>query len=338
MTSLNDEVTITFCKATAMGPALRIRRNPKEAQIRVDLHHETAVIDVHLEGAIAGEVQVAIAIGHPNDPNPERLRKLAPVILSARSRWERVDLTGSSTNRATIRLGHELYFVCPAGIALDGVFLNRDGRRERVELRTCKYGLGPRGEPRFTQWEKDRESGLRRYSAMQAELSASVATPDTMLGDEEAALEGERPDLFNFLAQASLQELGNLSEEALASFTVFFLKGCIDEVKFMAELMQPSALRKRSLDWAKDEERIGGLMPNSTRVLAHILTHRELERRDVTELVGFDDRKSRRVTAMLHKRGIIAALTHRAAFRIAFPAALAPGLMPGPYPRLPRLS
>ena len=131
---------------------------------------------------------------------------------------------------------------------------------------------------------------------------------------------------------------GNLSEEAIASFTVFFLESCIDQVKFMAALMQPSALRKRILDWVKDEERIGGLMPNSTRVLAHILTHRELERKDVTEVVGFDDRKSRRVTAMLHKRGIIAAPTHRAAFRIAFPAALAPGLMPGLYPRLPRSS
>lgn len=38
----------------------------------------------------------------------------------------------------------------------------------------------------------------------------------------------------------------------------------------MAEFMQPSALCKRILDWAK-EERVGGLMPNSTRVLAHYL-------------------------------------------------------------------
>ena len=148
----------------------------------------------------------------------------------------------------------------------------------------------------------------------------------------------------SLLAECDLQRRndldgrGNLSEEALASFTVFFLESCIDQVKFMAELMQLSELRKRILDWAKAEERIGGLMANSTRVLAHILAHRELERKDVAEVVGFDDRKSRRVTAMLHKRGIIAAPTHRAAFRIAFPAALAPTLMPGLYPRLPRSS
>jgi len=99
--------------------------------------------------------------------------------------------------------------------------------------------------------------------------------------------------------------------------------------------MQPNALRKRIMDWAKEEERLGGLLPHSTRVLAHILTHRELERKDVTEVVGFDGRKARRVTALLHKRGIITTPTHRAPFRIALalPAAVAPSFMPGFYPR-----
>ena len=129
---------------------------------------------------------------------------------------------------------------------------------------------------------------------------------------------------------------GALSEEALASFTEFFLTTCLDQVTFMTELMQPAALRKRILDWAKDEERVGGVLPNSARALAHILTHRVLERKDVPEGVGFDERKARRVTAKLHERGIITAATHKAPFRIAFPASLAPGLMPGLYPKLLR--
>jgi Fic family protein len=128
---------------------------------------------------------------------------------------------------------------------------------------------------------------------------------------------------------------GALSEEALAEFTTFFLQVCLDQVEFMTKLMQPNALRRRIIDWAKEEERLGGILPHSTRVLAHILTHRELERKDVTEVVGFDDRKARRVTALLHKRGIIAAPTHRAPFRIALalPAAVAPSFMPGLYPK-----
>jgi Fic family protein len=134
----------------------------------------------------------------------------------------------------------------------------------------------------------------------------------------------------------ALDGRGNLSEEALADFTAFFLETCLDQVDFMAKLMQPADLYRRIIDWAKEEERIGGLMPNSTRVLAHILAHRELERKDVAEIAGFDERKSRRVTAALHKHGIITAPTHKAPFRIAFPAALAPRLMPGLYPPLPR--
>ena len=128
---------------------------------------------------------------------------------------------------------------------------------------------------------------------------------------------------------------GALSEETLAEFTTFFLGVCLDQVQFMAKLMQPNALRKRIMDWAKEEERLGGILPHSTRVLAHILTHRELERKDVTEVVGFDERKARRVTALLNKRGIITASSHRAPFRIALalPAAVAPSFMPGLYPR-----
>ena len=131
---------------------------------------------------------------------------------------------------------------------------------------------------------------------------------------------------------------GALSEEALAGFTEFFLAACLDQVKFMAELMQPAALRSRILDWAKDEERVGAIMPNSSRALAYILTNRELERKDVPEVVGLEERKARRVTARLHERGIITAPTHKAPFRIAFPASLAPGLMPGLYPKLHRSS
>lgn len=127
---------------------------------------------------------------------------------------------------------------------------------------------------------------------------------------------------------------GALSEEELANFTSFFLETCLDQIRFMAELMQPAALRKRIIDWAKEEERLGGIMENSHRALAHVLTNHELERKDVPEVLGLDDRKARRVTARLNERGIIAAPTHKAPFRIAFPASLAPALLPGLYPRL----
>ena len=43
----------------------------------------------------------------------------------------------------------------------------------------------------------------------------------------------------------------NLSEEALASFTHFFLETCVDQVSFMEGSMQPDWLRERILIWLK---------------------------------------------------------------------------------------
>lgn len=48
--------------------------------------------------------------------------------------------------------------------------------------------------------------------------------------------------------------------------TAFFLETCLDQVNSMAEVMQPAELYRRIIDKAKEEERIGGLMPNSTHV------------------------------------------------------------------------
>jgi hypothetical protein len=52
---------------------------------------------------------------------------------------------------------------------------------------------------------------------------------------------------------------GSLSEEALAEFTRFFLKVCIDQVDFMESLVQPDRLRTRILLWAEEEIRMGQL-------------------------------------------------------------------------------
>ena len=56
---------------------------------------------------------------------------------------------------------------------------------------------------------------------------------------------------------------GNLSEEALASFTHYFLETCVDQVTFMEGLMQPERLRARILLWAEEEARLNHLPPRA---------------------------------------------------------------------------
>jgi hypothetical protein len=49
---------------------------------------------------------------------------------------------------------------------------------------------------------------------------------------------------------------GNLSEEALAEFTRFFLATCVDQVTFMEGLMRPDTLRARILLWVEEQIRL----------------------------------------------------------------------------------
>ncbi|MFN4101647.1 MAG: Fic family protein, partial [Pararhodobacter sp.] len=125
---------------------------------------------------------------------------------------------------------------------------------------------------------------------------------------------------------------GNLSEEALARFTSYFLTSCIDQVDFMKSLVRPDELRGRLLVWAAEEIQADRLPARAGSVLESILFRGELPRGDVEVLLGSSDRTARRMTASLIERGIVTSETSRAPLHLAFPATLASRLMPGLFP------
>jgi Fic family protein len=125
---------------------------------------------------------------------------------------------------------------------------------------------------------------------------------------------------------------GNLSEEALAEFTRFFLSTCIDQVNFMEGLVQPERMRDRILIWAEEEIRAGALPPRSGAVLEAVLFRGELLRGEVETLLGTGERQARRVTSALIEREVLASESTRAPLRLTFPARLAPRWMPGLFP------
>jgi Fic family protein len=125
---------------------------------------------------------------------------------------------------------------------------------------------------------------------------------------------------------------GNLSQEALAAFTRFFLEICIDQINFMEQLVQPERLRARILLWAEEEIRVGHLLPRAGNVLEAVLYRGELPRSDVADLVATGDRQARRLISALIEKGVLTAETPRAPLRLAFPATLAPRWMPGLFP------
>jgi len=128
---------------------------------------------------------------------------------------------------------------------------------------------------------------------------------------------------------------GSLSEEALVAFTEFFLRTCIDQISFMAGLVQPDRLRTRILLWAEEEIRMGALPPKTGNVLEAVLYRGQLPRADVPGLLGTGERQARRVVAALTARGVLAADSTRAPLRLSFPATLAARWMPGLFPERP---
>ena len=125
---------------------------------------------------------------------------------------------------------------------------------------------------------------------------------------------------------------GHLSEEALAGFTEFYLRICLDQVAFMESLIQPDRLRTRILLWAEEEIRIGNLPPKSGNVLEAVLYRGELARADTAGVVGTGERQARRVVSALVDKGVLISESSRAPVRLVFPAALASRWMPGLFP------
>lgn len=125
---------------------------------------------------------------------------------------------------------------------------------------------------------------------------------------------------------------GHLSEEALAAFTDFFLKTCLDQVAFMEAIMQPDRLRARILLWAEEETRLGLLPPRAGSILEAVLYRGELPRADAAAVVGASDRHARRIVSALIELGVLSAEGARTPLRLVFPAALASRWMPGLFP------
>lgn len=125
---------------------------------------------------------------------------------------------------------------------------------------------------------------------------------------------------------------GNLSEEALADFIRFFLETCIDQVKFMDELVAPDKLRTRILSWANEEIRTKVLPPQSATILERILYQGELARDEIALMFDVGERQTRRYVEPLANLGVLVSETIRAPYHLAFPAKLAPQWMPGLFP------
>jgi Fic family protein len=125
---------------------------------------------------------------------------------------------------------------------------------------------------------------------------------------------------------------GALSEAALADFCRFFLECCLDQVRFMRELLQPGELQRRVDLYVRDEVDAGRLPDGSGAVMREALLAGTVVRGDVARLTGTSDRTARRVTSKLLERKLLVSDSHKAPLRLGIPLEVVERWFPRLYP------
>jgi Fic family protein len=132
--------------------------------------------------------------------------------------------------------------------------------------------------------------------------------------------------------QGDLDGRGSLSLSALRDFCEYFLKTCLDQVTFMASLLEPSELMRRIQLYCEDEERAERLPKKSFMLLREALLVGEFDRGRVGEITGYSERQGRRVLSELEGEGLLKSETPKGPVRLAFPVKVVERWFPRLYP------
>ena len=125
---------------------------------------------------------------------------------------------------------------------------------------------------------------------------------------------------------------GALSEQALRDFARFFLDTCIDQVRFMESLLQPSELLRRMKLYVDDEVSARRLPRGSLALLREAFLAGELDRGRAADLTGYRERRGRQILSALIDRGLLVSPGPRAPVRLGFPLDVLERWFPRLYP------
>ena len=123
---------------------------------------------------------------------------------------------------------------------------------------------------------------------------------------------------------------GNLSEAALQEFVLWFLRICLDQVRFMSSFFDLEALARRFHRYAERHET---LKPEAGLILEGVFLRGELERGEAMRAPGLPERTARRVLGELLSLGLLASDTPKGKVSLRFPAHALEDLFPRLYPQ-----
>jgi Fic family protein len=129
--------------------------------------------------------------------------------------------------------------------------------------------------------------------------------------------------------QGDLDGRGNLSERALADFVRWFLRVCLDQVRFMSSQFDIDRLSSRLQAYVASSER---LRPESARLLEEALRRGEFRRGEASRVTGLPERTARRVLRDLIDEGLLSSSKPKGPLSLRFPASTLDMLFPRLFP------
>ena len=125
---------------------------------------------------------------------------------------------------------------------------------------------------------------------------------------------------------------GSLTATGLLNFCIFFLEICIDQVDYMASILEPSELLRRMQMYCEDEIRAERLPKGSFDLLREALLAGSFERGKADAITGYKERQARSVLAELVAKGLLVSDSPKSQVRLGFPIDVVERWFPKLYP------
>lgn len=244
-------------------------------------------------GAFRANPEEEVRVGRHLPPSPERVSAFM-THFEQRFRMEPLGLGSRIVAMATAH--HRLNYVHP--------FLDGNGRVSRLvsHAMALRAGVGAHG-----LWSVSR--GLARGIESRGDYKRMMSHADmTRQGDFDGR--------------------GNLSRRALAEFTAWFLRVCLDQVTFMTRIFAFDALGERLRDYVDRHAWRAEAWP----LLERALLQGEVQRGDADGITGLKERSARELLATLVADGILGSDTPKGPVSLRFPLRTIEVLFPSLFP------
>lgn len=244
-------------------------------------------------GAFRANPEEEVTIGRHRPPSPGRV---AAFMAHFERRFRMEPLGQGSRIMAIATAHHRLNYIHP--------FLDGNGRVSRLmsHAMALQAGIGAHG-----LWSVSR--GLARGVKSRTEYKAMMGHADTP-------------------RQGDLDGRGNLSRRALAEFTAWFLRVCLDQVTFMTGMFALDPLADRLHRYAERRAR----RPEAWLLLERALQQGEVPRGDAARVTGLKERSARELLSSLVADGILGSDTPKGPVSLRFPLQAVEALFPGLFP------